>query len=89
MNPNNTSSNNTTDALKDIQNRKAEVKGKLKESTNILRETTQDLFAPPVQATTRFGSVMNIMNQGLAIYDGVTMGMRVVRNLRRVFGRRR
>ena len=29
------------------------------------------------------------LDQGLAVYDGVMMGMRVARNIRRIFGKRR
>ena len=32
---------------------------------------------------------MNMVDQGLAVYDGVMMGMRVARNIRRIFGKRR
>ncbi len=77
------------DALQGIRARKAEVRSRIKESAALIKTTTHELFTPPAQATSKLGSFMNMVYQGLAIYDGVMMGMKVTRNIRRFFGRRR
>lgn len=76
------------DALTALRERKAAVRTQLHESAQLLKSTTQGIFAPP-KATNKLEAFMNLFDQGVAIYDGVLLGMRVVRNLQRVFGRRR
>ncbi len=82
-------SHQTEDVLQEIRTRKAEVKSQIKESADFIKITTHKLFTPPPQATSKLGSFMNMVDQGLAVYDGVMMGMRVARNIRRIFGKRR
>lgn len=86
---NNTPQHAPADALLDIRTRKAEVKKQIKGSVNHIKATTNGLFAPPPQATSKIGTLMNMMDQGIAIYDGIMLGMRVARNLRHIFGRKR
>ncbi len=76
------------DALAGIRQRKAEVRRQIQESAECIKTTTRKMFAPP-QSTTKFESFMNVVDQGVMMYDGVMMGMRVARNIRRLFGRRR
>ncbi|MCD8318674.1 MAG: hypothetical protein LUC45_07495 [Paraprevotella sp.] len=75
------------DALAHIRMRKAQISKQLKESTNYIKMETNRMFAPPPEATSKFGTFMNMVDQGIAVYDGVMMGLRVARNLRRLFGR--
>ena len=82
-------SHHTEDVLQKIRTRKAEVKSQIKESADYIKTTTHKLFTPPPQATTKIGSYMKKVDQGLAEYDGVKMGMSVARNIRRIFGKRR
>lgn len=77
-------SHQTEDVLQEIRTRKAEVKSQIKESADFIKTTTHKLFTPPPQATSKLGSFMNMVDQGLAVYDGVMMGMRVARNIRRI-----
>ncbi len=72
-----------------LRQRKAAVKKQLQENSAYIRTTTKKMFGPPPQATSKIGSFINLLEQGVAVYDGVMMGMRVVRNLRRIFGKRR
>ena len=77
------------DVLQEKPTPKAEVKSQKKKSADFIKTTTHKLFTPPPQATSKLGSFMNMVDQGLAVYDGVMMGMRVARNIRRIFGKRR
>lgn len=87
-----TNSNTPTapqDALDSVRTRKAEVKAQIKASSTYIKTATRQLFTPPPKATSKLGTFMNMVDQGMAIYDGVLIGMRVVRNVRRIFGRRK
>ena len=52
-------------------------------------DVLQEIRTRKAEATSKLGSFMNMVDQGLAVYDGVMMGMRVARNIRRIFGKRR
>lgn len=77
------------DTLQQIRARKAEVRSQMKESADAVKATLHGLFAPPPKSSSKLGSFMSMVDQGLAVYDGVMMGMKVARNIRRIFGRRR
>ena len=53
-----------------------------------IRATTRKMFTPP-KAGNKLESLMNMMDQGVMVYDGLMMGMRFARNIRRLFSRRR
>lgn len=75
------------DALAAIRARKAEVGGRIRESSAAIKATTRELFAPP-KAGNKMERFMNLVEQGIAMYDGVMLGMRVMRNVRRIFRRK-
>lgn len=75
------------DALAAIRSQKAETKDRIRKSAELIKSTTHQLFTPP-KATNKIESFMNLFDQGVAIYDGVMLGMRVMRNIRRIFGKR-
>lgn len=89
MATNNTSTRTKEDTLQRIRTRKAEVKKEMRTSADTMKGTLRTLFAPPQKSNSKLGSLMNMVDQGLAVYDGVMMGMRVARNIRRIFRRRR
>ena len=61
-------SHHTEDVLQEIRTRKAEVKSQIKESADYIKTTTHKLFTPPPQATSKLGSFMNMVDQGIAEY---------------------
>lgn len=69
-----------------IREEKRQVRKQIQESTDRIRSTYQGMVAPPKQPTTKMESFMNAFDQGMAIYDGVMMGMRIVRTIRSIFG---
>lgn len=77
------------DTLQQIRTRKAEVRSQMKESADAVKATLHGLLAPPKKASSKLGTLMSMVDQGLAVYDGIMMGMKVARNIRRTFGRRR
>lgn len=80
-----TAPNNT---LAYIRTRKAELRKEIQICNENIRTTTKTMFAPP-KANNKMESFFNILDQGMAVYDGVILGMRVMRNFRRIFGRKR
>lgn len=76
------------DALTYIRTRKAALRTELVECSETIRITAKQMFAPP-KASNKMESFFNILDQGMAVYDGVILGMRVMRNFKRLFGRRR
>lgn len=52
-----------------------------------MRSMTHDLFTPP-KATNKLEQAFNLFDQGIAIYDGIMLGMRFVRNVRHIFGKK-
>ncbi len=77
------------DTLQEIRDRKAETRKRIKESVNHIKASTHGLFAPPPPAPTRAGAIMDLIDKGVAVYDGFLMGMRIARNVRRIFRKRR
>lgn len=75
------------DALAAIRTQKADVKKRIRTSAATIRITTHDLFTPP-KASNKMERFMNLIDQGIAVYDGIMLGMRVVRNVRRIFGKK-
>lgn len=69
-----------------LREEKRQVRKQIKESSDRIRNTYQSIVAPPKQPTTKMESFMNAFDQGMAIYDGVMMGMRIVRAIRSIFG---
>ena len=69
-----------------IREEKKQVRKQILESTDRIRSTYQGMVAPPKPPTTKMESFMNAFDQGMAIYDGVMMGMRIVRTIRSIFG---
>ena len=65
-----------------------EVKKQMQESAAYIKATTRKMFTPP-KAGNKLESLMNMMDQGVMVYDGLMMGMRFARNIRRLFSRRR
>lgn len=71
----------------------AEQKAALKKQLNRQKETmtllAQEIFAPLEPAKNKTNAVMRAFNTGMAIFDGVMMGMKLMRSFRKMFGRRR
>lgn len=94
MNNNNTSTPSHANrvpkspTLAAISERKITVRKEMHESMQRIKSTYATLIAPP-QTTTKAEKWMNMFDQGLAIYDGIRMGMRVVNTLKHFIPKRR
>lgn len=89
MTPNNSLQPTRNDALADIRRRKAEIKCQMDESAKQMKEQFNSLFAPAPKPASRFGNILGMVDNGVAIFDGLLLGMKVVRSMQRLFGKRK
>lgn len=75
--------------LESIAQQKAELLQQIRRQKTIMTELTQEIFSPLEPATSKSGAVMRAFNNGMAIFDGITLGIKIIRNFRRVFGKKR
>lgn len=73
--------------LEDIAQRKQETLAKIKEQKEIMAEITHEIFAPLAPAASGASALMRSFNTGMAIFDGVMLGMKVMRKVRAMFRR--
>lgn len=78
--------NSKTYTLDLIREEKKKVRKKIRKSSERMRETYRSMVAPPKKPATKMETFMNAFDQGMAIYDGIMMGMRIVRTIRSMFG---
>lgn len=77
------------DVLAEIRKSKRQTRIQIAQSAERIKLSYQSIVSPPKKATTKMEAFMNAFDQGMVIYDGVMMGMRIVRTLRGLFGRKR
>ena len=77
------------------KNKLLEVKGKfldkkaeLLQSKERMQQLARQLFAPQ-ESKTKFEGMMQHINTGIAAYDGIMTGMKILRRIRTFFGGRR
>ena len=81
--------NNTPDTtfitLESIAQRKGEVRKKLHLQKQIMTDTARELFAPRAPAADKGNAIMRAFNTGMAVFDGVMLGLRMMKRVRRMF----
>ena len=72
--------------LEEVTERKEEIKRQIDDQGRIITLTVRDIFAPaPSDSATN--TLMNSFTKGLAIYDGVMTGIKIMRRLKAFFRR--
>lgn len=74
--------------LEDISRQKKDIHRQIKEQKQLIQLTASDLFAP-VKASNKVELLMNSVNSGLAVVDGVMTGMKIMRRVRSFFKRKK
>lgn len=74
--------------LEEIQRRKAVIKKQLDARKKVMQVKTHALFAPS-EPVTRLDHAMNLIGNGIAVYDGVMMGLRIMGRVRGFFKRKK
>lgn len=75
--------------LEDIARRKAELQQQIQQQKEVMTVLTQEIFAPLEPATNKATAMMRAFNTGMAVFDGITLGMKMMRKFRNLFSRKR
>lgn len=73
--------------LEDIARRKQEVLDEIHGQTKAMTATTRRIFAPLAPVASGSSTLMRSFNTGMAIFDGVMLGIKVMRKMRSLFKR--
>ncbi len=77
--------NNKIYTLDLIREEKRIVRQQINESNARIHRTYKNMIAPPQEPQNKMQSFMNVFDQGMMIYDGVMMGMRIARTIKSIF----
>ena len=73
--------------LDDLQQQKAEALEELRAQQQIMADTARNLFAPIAPAADKGTAIMRAFNTGMAVFDGVMLGVKLMRKVRKIFRR--
>ena len=73
--------------LEMIRQQRIDKKKEILQSKEQMLHLAHQLFAPP-QSKNKFEGMMQHVNMGIAAYDGLMTGIKVLRRVRAFFGRR-
>lgn len=65
--------------------RKAELKRQMDAKKQHIAQLGKTLAAPLAPATKKAGGLMSAFNTGMAVFDGVMMGIKFMRKIKRAF----
>ena len=74
--------------LEDIAQRKQEVLQEICDQKQAMADTTRRIFAPLAPAASGGNALMRSFSTGMAIFDGVMLGMKMIRKVRGLFRKR-
>ena len=78
---------NTKITLEDIEFQKQQKLDEIQFQKEVISETVQMIFAPLEPATTKAESLMRTINTGMAVFDGVMLGMKTIGRLKKLFSK--
>lgn len=73
--------------LEELQQQKAEALEELRAQKQAMADTARNLFAPIAPAANKGTAIMRAFNTGMAVFDGVMLGMKLMRKARKIFRR--
>lgn len=74
--------------LEDIARRKEEILVEIRVQKDAMTTTAKEIFAPLAPAASAGNSLMRSFNTGMAIFDGVMMGIKIMKKIRSLFQNR-
>ncbi len=80
-------SNTFPHTLESIAQRKTAVLQQIRTQKGVMTDLTRDILAPIAPATNKANAIMRAFNTGMAVFDGVRLGLKVMRKFRNYFGR--
>lgn len=75
--------------LETIALRKEETRKKLNLQKQAMTDTAREILAPLAPAANKGNAIMRTFNTGMAVFDGVMLGMKVMKRLRKVLNPRK
>lgn len=73
--------------LKEIAERKKELLNEIHARKRAMTTITREIFAPVAPAANKADAIMRSFNTGMAVFDGVVMGIKIMRKVRAYFRR--
>ncbi|WP_308757407.1 hypothetical protein [uncultured Bacteroides sp.] len=73
--------------LEELRQQKAEALEELRAQKQAMADTARNLFAPIAPAANKGTAIMRAFNTGMAVFDGVMLGMKLMRKARKIFRR--
>lgn len=78
--------NTTPVTLESIAQKKAMLLQEIRLQKEIMTGLTQEIFAPLEPATNKANAMMRAFNTGMAVFDGIVLGVKVMKKFRKIFG---
>ena len=75
--------------LEEITQRKKKLLNEIQAQKRAMTATTREIFSPLAPAANKADSLMRSFNTGMAIFDGVVLGIKIMKKMRRYFRRLR
>ena len=75
--------------LEEIAERKKKLLNEIHAQKKVMTATTREIFAPLAPATNKADAIMRSFNTGMAIFDGVVLGIKIMKKMRTYFRRLR
>lgn len=73
--------------LEEIARRKAVIGHQIDSQRALVGKMAGELIAPIKSAATRAGGALRLFNTGFAVFDGLLMGIKIMRRVQRLFRR--
>lgn len=73
--------------LEEITKRKEELLVEIRKQKEVMTDITREIFAPLQPATSKADAIMRSFNTGMAIFDGVKTGIKIMGKVRSYFNR--
>lgn len=71
--------------LEDLQQQKAEALKEVRAQKQVMADTARSLFAPVAPAADKGTAIMRAFNTGMAVFDGVMLGVKLMKKVRKMF----
>lgn len=71
--------------LEEISERKKQLLVEIRMQKENISSSAKNLFAPLAPATSKTDSLMRSFNTGMAVFDGVVMGIKIMQKIRKYF----
>ena len=71
--------------LENIAQRKKKLQGEIQVQKKAMTATVHNIFSPLPPANNKTNAIMRSFNTGMAVFDGVMLGIKLMRKIRKYF----